>query len=64
MPKEKLNILTLTIRLYDPDEERDHKMAATWVTVKVPRADMSLSAADFTAKYLTPALDSFAHMKR
>jgi hypothetical protein len=48
--------LTLTVRLHDPKERLDPKKAAVWHTVKIPRADLDLSEADFLAKHLTEAV--------
>jgi hypothetical protein len=62
-PQEQCkNVLTLSIRLHDPDEDKDPKLAASWATRKIPREDLKLSRADFIAKYITPALDELAHI--
>ena len=55
--------LTLTIRLYDPTEKRDSSMAASWVTVKVEREDLAISADDFVAKYVKPNLSQISQLK-
>ena len=34
-----LEILTLTVRLYDPKEKKNATLAASWVVIQVPRAD-------------------------
>jgi hypothetical protein len=55
--------LLLTIRLYDPKEKTDAKMAASWVPVQVDRSDLGMSQADFVAKYVAPALAQLAQLK-
>ena len=50
------DMLTLTVRLHDPKEKRDPKKSAVWHTVKIPRAALSLSDADFAANHLLPAV--------
>ena len=48
--------LTLTIRLHDEAEKNDAEKCASWATVKVDRADLSIPKADFIAKYIEPEL--------
>lgn len=55
--------LTLTIRLYDPLEKKDHTLAASWAVIKVPREDISLSPADFVAKHVVPHLSQLKQLK-
>ena len=55
--------LTLTIRLYDPEEKNDANKAASWQTISVERDDLQLSPADFTAKYILPAIPQLEHFK-
>lgn len=55
--------LTLTLRLYDPAEKLDSAKAASWATISVSRADLSLSAAAFLAKYVTPNLGKLKQLK-
>lgn len=62
MPDEN-DTLTLTIRLADPKEKKNPKLAASWVVGKVPRSDLSLSPADFAAKHLTPRIPEIEHFK-
>ena len=50
------DMLTLTVRLHDPKEKRDPKKSAVWHVVKIPRAALSLSDADFAANHLLPAV--------
>jgi hypothetical protein len=58
--------LTLTIRVHDPKEKRDASMSACWATVRIPRVDVqgaaALSVADFTAKYVVPALEGIKNL--
>lgn len=51
--------LTLTIRIHDGDEKKDHLKAAEWVVVQVPRESLGMSKADFLQKVIAPALDRF-----
>jgi hypothetical protein len=62
MPDEQ-DTLTLTIRLHDPKEKEQAHLAAAWHVVKVPRADLKLSAAEFAEKYLVPSLETLAEMR-
>lgn len=55
--------LTLTVRLHDPKEKQNAKLAASWVTVRVDRADLALAPADFAAKYLVGAAAELEHFK-
>ena len=55
-PPSGPDMLTLTVRLHDPKEKRDPKKSAVWHTVKIPRAALSLSDADFAANHLLPAV--------
>jgi hypothetical protein len=57
----KKNILTLTLRLHDPDEEADPNLNASWVVAKVPREDLSLGGEALIAKYITPLFKTFPH---
>jgi hypothetical protein len=58
-----LEILTLTVRLYDPKEKKNAKLAASWVVIKVPRADLQMSPPEFAAKHLLPAVPQLEHFK-
>ena len=60
MPEDTL---TLTIRLHDPKEKKDATKSATWTIVKVSRPDLSLTAAEFVAKYVTPNLGNLKQLK-
>jgi hypothetical protein len=62
--KVKTNILTLTVRLHDPDEEHDPTVCASWITAKVPRSELDLGAEALLAKYVTPSLAQFPHFKK
>jgi hypothetical protein len=55
-PPSGPDMLTLTVRLHDPKEKRDPKKSAVWHMVKIPRAALSLSDADFAANHLLPAV--------
>ena len=55
-PPSGPDMLTLTVRLHDPKEKRDRLKSAVWHTVKIPRAALSLSDADFAANHLLPAV--------
>lgn len=56
MPDNEKDTLTLTIRLHDPKEKKDATKSTRWATAEVPREDLKLSDAEFSAKYITPAL--------
>ena len=58
-----LDTLTLTLRLYDPKEKKNATLAASWVVIQVPRADLQLQPVDFTAKHLLPAVPQLEHFK-
>lgn len=53
--------LTFTLRIHDPAEKQDATKSTSWVVLEIPRADLAMVAADFVAKYITPAL---AQMKQ
>ena len=55
--------LTFTLRLYDPMEKIDPLIAASWVTVQVPRSDLTLPQAEFIAKYIVPNLAGIKQLK-
>jgi hypothetical protein len=55
--------LTLTVRLHDPVEKKNAKLSASWAVIAVPRADLALSAAEFGAKHLLPAVEKLEHFK-
>ena len=55
-PPSGPDMLTLTVRLHDPKDKRDPKKSAVWHVVKIPRAALSLSDADFAANHLLPAV--------
>ena len=55
-PPDGPDMLTLTVRLHDPKEKRDRAKVAVWHVVKIPRAALSLSDADFAANHLLPAV--------
>ena len=61
---EEKDTLTLTVRLHDPKEKQDHKLSASWVVISVPRADLAMSAPEFAAKHLLPAVEQLEHFKR
>jgi hypothetical protein len=54
---------TLTIRVHDPLEKADPSMSACWVQVKVPRAAIGISSADFIAKYISPVIKQISNLK-
>jgi len=62
-PPAQPDDLTLTIRLHDPIEKGDHELAAGWVTVRVARADLEMSAAGFLGRYVRPALKQIKALK-
>lgn len=53
--------LTVSIRIHDPKERVDEKKATRWVVLQVPREDLQLSDADFSAKWIAAAV---AHIKQ
>jgi len=55
-PPSGPDVLTLTVRLHDPREKQDVKKSAVWHTLTIPREDLQLSEADFSAKYLAEAV--------
>lgn len=55
--------LTLTLRLHDPKEKKDAKLAASWVVLQVPRADLALAPEEFAAKHLIDAVRSLEHFQ-
>ncbi|HEY1800088.1 MAG TPA: hypothetical protein VGG46_04060 [Terriglobales bacterium] len=55
--------LTLTIRIHDPKEKKDAKLAASWVVVEVSREDLKLAPEQFAAKYVTPKLAELEQLK-
>jgi len=55
--------LKLTLRLHDPRERKNAKLAASWVVVDVPREDLALAPAAFAEKYLAPAVIELEHFK-
>jgi len=55
--------LTLTLRLWDPKEKNNPKLAASWVTVQVPREDLQLSPPEFASKHLLEAVAQLEHFK-
>lgn len=57
------NYLTLTLRLHDPREKKNAKLAASWYVVKVPREDLTLPPPEFAAKYLITAVEQLEHFK-
>ncbi len=62
--KVKTNILTLTVRLHDPDEEHDPAVSASWIRVQVPRADLALGSDAILAKYAAASFKDFPHFKK
>jgi hypothetical protein len=60
MPED---VLTLTLRMHDPDEKQDASLSASWAVVRVPRSDLQLAHADFLAKYVVPALAELKQLK-
>jgi len=56
--------LTLTIRLHDPLEKVNAKLSASWVVIKVERADLKLPLAEFAEKYIAPRLAEIEHLKQ
>ena len=57
------DLLTLTIRVHDPKEKQDAALSASWVAVAIPRAAITLPAAEFAAKYVVPALKKLTTLK-
>jgi hypothetical protein len=55
--------LTLTIRIWDPNEKHDSTMSSCWAVVKVDRKDTKMPVADFVAKYVTAHLQSMKNLK-
>lgn len=56
--------LTLTVRLHDPKEKKNAKLAAAWASVQIPREDIDLSPADFVAKYMPALVEQLEHFKK
>ena len=57
--------LTLTVRLHDPTEKQDATKSTAWVVMTIPRADLALSAEEFSAKWMTPSASHvLASLKR
>lgn len=63
-PPSGPDVLKLTVRLQDPKEKKNAALAASWVTVYVPREDLSMPAEDFAAKHVLPAVGQLAHFKK
>lgn len=55
--------LTLTIRLHDPEEKQDHKKAASWVVLSIPREDLDLAHTEFIAKHIVEAIPQLSQFK-
>jgi hypothetical protein len=55
--------LKLTLRLHDPKEKLNAKLAASWVTIDVPREDMAMAPEDFATKHLLGAVAQLEHFK-
>jgi hypothetical protein len=55
--------LTLTLRLHDPLEKKDHEMSASWAVIEVDRMDLNLSAQAFVTKYIAPHLTKLKQLK-
>jgi hypothetical protein len=53
--------LTLTVRLHDPKEKNNSKLAASWVVIDVPREDLAMPPEDFAAKHLVPRVKELEH---
>jgi hypothetical protein len=62
-PVQPTDTLTLTLRLWDPKEKKNAKLAASWVVVQVPREDLQLQPVDFAAKHLMAAVEKLEHFK-
>lgn len=50
--------LTFSIRIHDPKEKKVAEKSTDWALVEVPREDLTLSKAEFIAKWVSPALDT------
>jgi len=55
--------LTLTIRLHDPLEKKDHEQSASWAVIEVAREDLTLSPDTFMARYIAPHLTKLKQLK-
>ena len=55
--------LTLTIRVHDPKETKDATLSASWATVKVDRAAISLPTEVFVQQFVVPALKKIKNLK-
>jgi hypothetical protein len=53
--------LKLTLRLHDPKEKKNAKLAASWVVIDVPREDLAMSPEDFAAKHIVPRVVELEH---
>ena len=60
MPEDTL---TFTIRLYDPKEKEEVAKSTSWAVFQIPREDLKMPAADFLAKYVTPALTQLKQLE-
>jgi hypothetical protein len=57
------DVLSLTIRLYDPAEKQDVKRSACWVTIPMPREALTMSKSDFLETIIAPALSKLVILK-
>lgn len=55
--------LVLTIRVHDPLEKKDHTLSASWVTVRIPRADIGMATTGFLGRYIRPALKQLKNLR-
>lgn len=55
--------ITLTFRLHDAAETQDNSKSASWVTVQVDRADLTIPKAEFIAKYIEPNISGLKQLE-
>jgi hypothetical protein len=55
--------LTLTIRLHDPQEKKVPERSASWVVIKIARADLAMDGVEFMNKYIVPHLGKLTQLQ-
>jgi hypothetical protein len=55
--------LTLTIRLHDPKEKKDHKQSASWVVAQIDRDHLSMETQQFFDYYIKHMLPQLTNAK-
>lgn len=57
------DVLKLTLRLHDPKEKQNPKLAASWVTIEIPREDLGMAPEEFAVKHIAPRVVELEHFK-